>query len=245
MDVVFRSVTATKRDLTLLTVTVLLQTYGAEPVLLLPQSRWFPQPICGILPQGAAAPLSAAGSMDRVLIQVKKKKDRRRLEDWLSKTYQTLLAEGEPRWDEPFDLAVIDGPSLRQFRRIIRARRKAEEPAFLPFLLLTVRRRSSMPGRHLGRAVDDLIIRPLNERETQARVANLLRMRHWSLDLKKEHDRVMKLAVTDDVSGFHNTRYLHRYLDRLIETAAAKPVEISLVFFDLDNFKRLVDAYGH
>ena len=58
------------------------------------------------------------------------------------------------------------------------------------------------------------------------RVANLLRMRHWSLDLKKEHDRVMKLAVTDDVSGFHNTRYLHRYLDRLIETAAAKPVEM-------------------
>ena len=183
--------------------------------------------------------------MDRVLIQVKKKKDRRRLEDWLSKSYEILLSDGEPRWEENFDLAVIDGPTLRQFRRKIRERRKAEQPVFLPFLMLTMRRRGSMPGRHLGRVVDDLIIRPLNEREMQARVANLLRMRHWSQELKKEHDRAMKLAVTDDVSGFHNTRYLHRYLDRLMESASTKPVEVSLVFFDLDNFKRLVDAHGH
>jgi diguanylate cyclase (GGDEF)-like protein len=102
-----------------------------------------------------------------------------------------------------------------------------------------------MPSRHLGRVVDDLIIRPLNEKELQARVSNLLRMRRWSLDLKKEHDRVMKLAVTDDVSGFNNTRYLHRYLDRLIENPAGKPVEVCLVFFDIDNFKQLVDAHGH
>ena len=102
-----------------------------------------------------------------------------------------------------------------------------------------------MPSRHLGRVVDDLIIRPLNEKELQARVANLLRMRRWSLDLKKEHDRVMKLAVTDDVSGFNNTRYLHRYLDRLLDGASERPTEVCLVFFDLDNFKHLVDSHGH
>jgi diguanylate cyclase (GGDEF)-like protein len=70
-------------------------------------------------------------------------------------------------------------------------------------------------------------------------------MRRWSVELKKEHDRVMKLAVTDDVSGFNNTRYLHRYLDRVLESPGAKPPEVSLVFFDLDNFKALVDAHGH
>jgi len=140
---------------------------------------------------------------------------------------------------------IIDGPSLKDLRSKVRHVRAAQAPVFLPFLLLTVRRASSMPSRHLGRVVDDLIIRPLNEKELQARVSNLLRMRRWSLDLKKEHDRVMKLAVTDDVSGFNNTRYLHRYLDRLIENPAGKPVEVCLVFFDLDNFKQLVDCYGH
>src|SRR3989440_3629421 len=183
--------------------------------------------------------------MDRILLQVRKKKDRHRLEEWLSKSYHILLPHAETPLEEEFDLAIIDGPSLRQLRPKVRARRSAEQPVFLPFLLLTVRRQGSMPSRHLGRVVDDMLIRPLNEKELEARVANLLRMRRWSLDLKKEHDRVMKLAVTDDVSGFNNTRYLHRYLDRLLDSDAAKSTEVSLVFFDLDNFKHLVDAHGH
>jgi diguanylate cyclase (GGDEF)-like protein len=183
--------------------------------------------------------------MDRVLLQLKKKKDRRRMEDWLTSTNHVLLPDAENPLAGEFDLVIIDGPSLKELRSKVRARRIAEEPVFLPFLLLTMRRRGSRPSRHLGRVVDDLIIRPLNEQELKARVANLLRMRRWSLDLKKEHDRVMKLAVTDDVSGFNNTRYLHRYLDRLIENPAGKPVEVCLAFFDLDNFKQFVDAHGH
>ena len=183
--------------------------------------------------------------MDQVLLQLNRKNDRRRLEDWLGKTYHIVLPDLERPLEEDVDLVIIDGPSLKQLRQKVRARRKAEGPVLLPFLLLTVRRRVSVPALHLGREVDDLIVRPLNEKEIQARVANLLRMRRWSLDLKKEHDRVVKLAVTDDVSGFNNTRYLHRYLDRLIEAPCAKPTEVCLVFFDLDNFKHLVDAHGH
>lgn len=167
------------------------------------------------------------------------------MEDWLGRTCQLILPDAEHPLSGEYDLVIIDGPSLKRLRSRVRLRRQAEEPVFLPFLLLTVRRRGSMPSRHLGRVVDDLIIRPLNEKELQARVANLLRMRRWSLDLKKEHDRVMKLAVTDDVSGFNNTRYLHRYLDRLIENPSGKPVEVCLAFFDLDNFKQLVDSHGH
>ena len=184
--------------------------------------------------------------MDRVLLQLRKKKDRRRLEDWLAQTCHLILPDPAHPLEGEFDLVVIDGPSLKDLRSKVKKVRAAQSPVFLPFLLLTVRRASSVPSRHLGRVVDDLIIRPLNERELQARVANLLRMRRWSLELKKEHDRVMKLAITDDVSGFNNTRYLHRYLDRLIENpAGGKPAEVCLVFFDLDNFKQLVDAHGH
>jgi diguanylate cyclase (GGDEF)-like protein len=188
---------------------------------------------------------SLAPLMDRILLLVRKKKDRHRLEEWLSRYYHILVPHADDPLAEEFDLAIIDGPSLRKFRPKVRSRRKAEEPLFLPFLLLTVRRQGSVPGRHLGRVVDDILIRPLTEKELEARVANLLRMRRWSQDLKKEHDRVMKLAVTDDVSGFNNTRYLHRYLDRLLDSDGSKTAEVSLVFFDLDNFKRLVDMHGH
>jgi diguanylate cyclase (GGDEF)-like protein len=183
--------------------------------------------------------------MESILLQVREKRDRRRLEDWLAKSYRIVLPDPEHPLQGEFDLVIIDGTSLRQLRAAVRARRQAEEPLLLPFLLVTVRRRGSIPLRHLGRVVDDVIVRPLNEQELLARVSNLVRMRRWSLELKREHDRVMKLAVTDDVSGFNNTRYLHRYLDRLLENPAAKPVQVCLVFFDIDNFKRLVDVQGH
>lgn len=183
--------------------------------------------------------------MDRVLLQISRKKERRKLEDWFSNFYHIVLPNQEQPMAGEFDLVIIDGASLKRLRPAVRARRKTEQPVFLPFLLLTVSRQGSIPSHYLGRLVDDLVLRPLNEKEMMSRVANLLRMRRWSLELKKEHDRAMKLAVTDDVSGFHNTRYLHRYLDRLIDQANAKPTSVSLVFFDLDNFKRLVDVHGH
>jgi diguanylate cyclase (GGDEF)-like protein len=181
---------------------------------------------------------------ERILIQVKNRSDRHSLEDWLAPVYEIISAHTEDLVEERFDLAVVDGPSLKRFQPQIRARRNAEEPVLLPFLLLASSRANSTPTRHLGKLVDDLIVRPMEENELRARIANLLRMRRLSLELKKEHDRVLKLSVTDDVSGFNNTRYLHRYLDRFLSAADAHD-ELSLVFFDLDNFKRVVDSHGH
>ena len=183
--------------------------------------------------------------LQRILIQVNNKRDRHLLEDWLSGDYEVVSASTEELLKERFDLAIVDGPSLKRLHVTIRARRKDEEPVLLPFLLLSFRRRGGKPMRHLGRLVDDFILRPMDEIELRARVANLLRMRRLSVELKKEHDRVLKLSVTDDVSGFNNTRYLHRYLDRFFNSTDRDGEELSLVFFDLDNFKRVVDRYGH
>lgn len=182
---------------------------------------------------------------ERILIQVKNRRDRHSLEDWLAPAYEIISAHTEELVEERFDLAIVDGPSLKRFQSRIRARREAEEPVLLPFLLLAFSRANSTPTRHLGRLVDDLIIRPLDETELRARVANLLRLHRLSLELKKEHDRVLKLSVTDDVSGFNNTRYLHRYLERFLGAPDAHEEQLSLVFFDLDNFKRVVDTHGH
>ncbi|MDB6034307.1 MAG: putative Diguanylate cyclase [Verrucomicrobiales bacterium] len=187
--------------------------------------------------------------MERILIQIKNKPDRELLEKLLDEDFEivTLGQDQAHPMDVPFDLAILDGPTLKVNRRLVMNRRKEEEPVLLPFLLLATRRKGTFPTRHLGNLVDDLIFRPLDKDELEARVANLLRMRRLSLELKKEHDRVVKLSVTDDVSGFHNTRYLHRYLDRLIDSqsGSGKFEEVSLVFFDLDNFKQVVDTHGH
>jgi len=182
---------------------------------------------------------------ERILIQVKNRQDRHLLEDWLAPAYDIISAHTNELLEERFDLAIVDGSTLKTFQPKIRARRRDEEPVLLPFLLVAYSRANSTPTRHLGKLVDDLIVRPMDETELRARVANLLRLHRLSLELKKEHDRVLKLSVTDDVSGFNNTRYLHRYLDRFMSAPDAHDQELSLVFFDLDNFKRVVDTHGH
>lgn len=61
----------------------------------------------------------------------------------------------------------------------------------------------------------------------------------------RNYKKIETLTITDDVTGFYNTRFLHQHLDRLLHPDAAKGREVSLVFLDLDNFKQVVDAHGH
>jgi diguanylate cyclase (GGDEF)-like protein len=50
----------------------------------------------------------------------------------------------------------------------------------------------------------------------------------------------------DEVTGYYNTRYLAFELDKFIaDVMAEEGRELSVVFLDLDNFKHVVDAYGH
>jgi diguanylate cyclase (GGDEF)-like protein len=57
----------------------------------------------------------------------------------------------------------------------------------------------------------------------------------------RNHMRIQALAITDDVTGFYNTRFLHDYLDKLLQQDQV----VSLAFLDLDDFKKVVDTYGH
>ena len=70
--------------------------------------------------------------MDRVLLQIKMKRERRKLEDWLGHAYRIVLPDPEHPLAGEFDLAIIDGASLKKYRPQVRARRKAEEPVFFP-----------------------------------------------------------------------------------------------------------------
>jgi len=49
----------------------------------------------------------------------------------------------------------------------------------------------------------------------------------------------------DEVTGYYNSRYLLHELDRLIPEHLNRREPFSLVFLDLDNFKKVVDTYGH
>jgi GGDEF domain-containing protein len=62
------------------------------------------------------------------------------------------------------------------------------------------------------------------------------------------HDRnsgLQRLATTDDLTGIANGRYFRSFLNRIIEKARVSRFLVTLFLFDIDNFKRYNDEYGH
>jgi diguanylate cyclase (GGDEF)-like protein len=65
-------------------------------------------------------------------------------------------------------------------------------------------------------------------------LATTQRMRGW------RHD-----ALTDPVSGLRNRRYARTFLTDLLERARSERFRVTVLLFDIDNFKSYNDTYGH
>ena len=63
--------------------------------------------------------------------------------------------------------------------------------------------------------------------------------------LRRDRQKFRNLSIHDNLTGLYNTRYLYKALDELIEESHLADNIFSLIFMDMDNFKRVVDAYGH
>ncbi len=57
--------------------------------------------------------------------------------------------------------------------------------------------------------------------------------------------RAQQLTITDDVTGLFNSRHLYAELERELELSRSETRPLSLVFLDLDRFKRVNDVHGH
>lgn len=59
------------------------------------------------------------------------------------------------------------------------------------------------------------------------------------------HRRWRNLALTDDVTGLPNRRYLLDFLEKMLKRASRERFLVTLLLFDIDDFKQYNDEYGH
>jgi diguanylate cyclase (GGDEF)-like protein len=57
--------------------------------------------------------------------------------------------------------------------------------------------------------------------------------------------RIRELVITDDLTGLYNGRYLHTLIEEEIERVKRFGGKLSLIFIDLDFFKKINDSCGH
>jgi two-component system, cell cycle response regulator len=62
---------------------------------------------------------------------------------------------------------------------------------------------------------------------------------------KKMEQELTRLSITDDLTGLFNQRYFHQKLNDEIKRARRTDSPLTLLIFDLDNFKIYNDTYGH
>jgi PleD family two-component response regulator len=63
--------------------------------------------------------------------------------------------------------------------------------------------------------------------------------------LEDRHAKLTKLATTDQLTGVANRRFFEHFLAKLLDKAKVKRFPVSLFLFDIDNFKKYNDEYGH
>lgn len=71
---------------------------------------------------------------------------------------------------------------------------------------------------------------------------------HTAVDEDDLVERIRQLEILvmqDDMTGLKNRRYLRRFLPAILQQAHLNQSKVTLLLFDIDNFKHYNDTYGH
>ena len=63
--------------------------------------------------------------------------------------------------------------------------------------------------------------------------------------LQIRHAALQKMAITDELTGVYNARYFRHFLTRILEKARLMHFPVTLLLFDIDDFKTYNDQFGH
>jgi two-component system cell cycle response regulator len=115
----------------------------------------------------------------------------------------------------------------------------------LPILLIAEDRDLPRLAKGLDLGANDYLIRPVDRNELLARTATQIRRKRLQDRLQESYRRSLSLALTDELTGLYNRRYLLAHLEELLGRVHKDGISVALLLFDIDHFKQVNDTYGH
>lgn len=123
--------------------------------------------------------------------------------------------------------------------------RSMENVGYVFIILLTARDKKEDIVAGFEAGIDDFLTKPINPSELLARLNSGIRILSLEQSLRSANKEIIKLSVTDPLTGCYNRRYLSERLQHEIKRAVRYKHPLSVVLCDIDHFKKINDTYGH
>ena len=129
--------------------------------------------------------------------------------------------------------------------RLCSSVRSHERTRQCPILLLGDDHDLQPVAKGLELGANDYLVKPIDRNELLARVRTQIRRRRYQERLRANYERSLEMALTDDLTGLFNRRYLSAHLARAIRRIGENQKPVAAVMLDIDHFKRVNDQHGH
>ncbi len=141
--------------------------------------------------------------------------------------------------EDPPSIAILDWmmPEMDGVK-VCQEIRKQENEHYTYVLLLTAKDRKEDLIEGLEAGADDYVIKPFNAHELDMRIKAGKRI----IELEK---KLRILTIKDELTNLYNRRGLIELSKRQMKIAKRQNIAVSLLFADIDNFKKINDTFGH
>lgn len=147
---------------------------------------------------------------------------------------------------EKFDLILLDLelPDIPGFEvcRIIKEKLKLID---IPIIFLTMKtdKNTIMTAFDLGGV--DFITKPFSYKEVIARCRVHINLKKVKEELEEKNKKLNELILMDSLTGLYNHNYIYQRLEEEIEKSERYKKNLAVIMFDIDDFKKINDNYGH
>ncbi len=197
---------------------------------------------------GAAARLAGTGG--RVLIVDDNERQAQRMSAELAVEHRPVV-EADPEKAHltargPVDLIIVN-VAAKAFDglRFAAGLRSDQATRHLPVLAVFDPDDRPRAIKALEIGVNDLLPRPVDPQELAARARTQIKRKRYTDLLRNNLDHSLELAVTDQLTGLHNRRYMVGQLEALVSRAVKGGAPVACLMLDIDHFKKINDSFGH
>jgi two-component system cell cycle response regulator len=190
------------------------------------------------------------GSGGRILIVDDNARQVQKMLDHLSGEHRPMV-ESDPAAAliaarGPVDLMIVNISSAEfDGLRLVAQMRSTDRARRIPILAVVDPADRSRLLKALELGVNDILLRPVDSEELEARARTQIKRKRYADFLKQKLDYSLEMAVTDALTGLHNRRYMAGQLQALMSRAGHGGDPVAVLVLDIDHFKLVNDGFGH